>query len=449
MKTATFCCVRLRYMVKYRMNENIFRDIVNNTFEGIIVIGEDYRIKYLNRFAGEITGFSNKEAVGKFCYEVLRAKLCKDACPIKALKKGEPLKEIIVDIIAKNNREKYINTKVIGSHGYWVEIFHDVTREVQLEKSIKEKYIFEDIITRNRKLIDILNEFPKIAASTVPVMLEGESGAGKEVFANALRSLSSRKEKPFVKINCASLPDTLLESELFGYKKGAFTDARKDKPGLFLTAQEGTLFLDEIGEMSLPMQAKLLRAVETGEIIPLGATRVERIDVRILAATNKELVKEVEKGNFREDLYYRLNVVNIKIPPLRERKSDIPLFIDYFINQFNIIQKKKVEAVSPDALEILLNHKYPGNIRELRNIMEYVFIFCKEGQIRQKHLPEYLKVTVMKPDDTAPLKDVPDPEKERIVAALSRARWNKKKAAEIMRIDRTTLWRKLKKYGIN
>ncbi|MFC2155779.1 sigma-54 interaction domain-containing protein [Acidobacteriota bacterium] len=438
------------------MNETIFKDIVNNTFEGIIVIGEDYRIKYLNYFASEITGFSNNEAADKFCYEVLRAKLCKNACPIKTLKKGEPLGEIIVDIIAKNNREKYIKTKVIGSHGYWVEIFHDVTREVQLEKSIKEKYIFEDIITRNRRLIDILNEIPKIAASTVPMMLEGESGAGKEVFANTIRSLSSRKKKPFVKINCASLPDTLLESELFGYKKGAFTDARKDKPGLFLTAHKGTLFLDEIGEMSLPLQAKLLRAIETGEIIPLGATKAERVDVRILAATNKELAKEVEKRNFREDLYYRLNVVNIKIPPLKKRKSDIPLFIDYFINQFNIIQKKKLETVSPEALEILLNHKYPRNIRELRNIMEYVFIFCNEGQIRQKHLPEYLKATVMKSDEVVPSQNIPNvtaqsaaAEKERILAALSRAHWNKKRAAEILRIDRTTLWRKMKKYGLN
>lgn len=436
--------------------EKIFKDIVNNTFEGVIIIDENYRIKYMNRFASEITGFSDEEAKDKSCYEVLRAKLCKDACPIKALKKGKKIDEIIVDIIAKDNTGKYIKTKVIGTHGYWVEIFHDVTREIELEKRIKEKYIFEDIITQDKGLIEILNQFPRIATSSVPVLFEGESGAGKEVFANAIQALSSRKDESFVKINCASLPDTLLESELFGYKKGAFTDARKDKPGLFLTADQGTLFLDEIGEMSLPLQAKLLRAVETGEIIPLGATKAEKINVRILAATNKDLIKEVEKGNFREDLFYRLNVVNIKIPPLRERMNDLPLFIDYFINQFNIIQEKKVEGISPEALEILLSHKYPGNIRELRNIMEYVFIFCNKGQVRPKHLPEYLKAAVSKPGgavtsqdfNESTLRAVPGG-KERILDALHKAHWNKKKASEILHIDRTTLWRKMKKYGIN
>jgi PAS domain S-box-containing protein len=437
------------------MIKEIFQDIVNNTFEGIIVIGDDYRIKYVNRFASEITGFSNKEAKDKFCYEVLRARRCKDACPIKALKEGKKLGEFIVDIIAKDNSEKFIKTKVIGTHGYWVEIFQDVTREIELEKRIKEKYIFQDIITHDKRLIDILNEFPRIAASAVPVLFEGESGAGTEVFATAVQTLSMRKDKPFVKINCASLPDTLLESELFGYKKGAFTDARKDKPGLFLTAHQGTLFLDEIGEMSLALQAKLLRAVDTGEIIPLGAIKAEKVDVRILAATNKNLVKEVETGNFREDLFYRLNVVNIKIPPLRERQSDIPLFIDYFINQFNIIQKKKVEGVSPEALEILLNHNYPGNIRELRNIMEYVFIFCNEGQVRQKHLPEYLRDAVLSRGDrdesrnfdVSSLKSFPR-EKEQILAALDKARWNKTKAAGLLQVDRSTLWRKMKKYKI-
>ncbi len=437
------------------MIEKIFRDIINHSLEGIIVIGDDYRIKYMNRFANEITGFSDKEAKDKFCYEVLRAKRCKDACPIKALKEGKKLGEIIVDIIAKDNSEKFIKTKVIGTHGYWVEIFHDVTREIELEKRIKEKYIFRDIITQDKRLINILNEFPKIAASSVPVLFEGDSGVGKEVFANAIQALSLRKENAFVKINCASLPDTLLESELFGYKKGAFTDARKDKPGLFLTANRGTLFLDEIGEMSLPLQAKLLRAVETGEIIPLGATKAEKVDVRILAATNKDLLKEVEKGNFREDLFYRINVAYIKIPPLRERRSDISLFIDYFIHQFNIIQKKKVTGVSPEVLEVLLNHNYHGNIRELRNIMEYVFIFCNEDQIMLEHLPEYLRAPGMNQRNTkksqgfivSSLRTFRG-EKEQIRDALSKARWKKKEAAEILQMDRTTLWRKMKKYDI-
>jgi len=437
------------------MLDQFFHDVFDHNFGGILVIEDNFKIKHMNKASEKITGFSEAESIGKFCYEILRTKNCRDACPIEALKKGKKPEEFIADIITKENKRKYIKAKIIHTHGYWVEIFNDITREIELEKRVKDKYIFEDIITGSKRLIDILNEFPKIAASHVPVLFEGESGVGKEVFATAIQALSLRKDKPFVKINCASLPDTLLESELFGYKKGAFTDARKDKPGLFLTADQGTLLLDEIGEMSLSLQAKLLRVVETGEVIPLGATKTEKIDVRIMAATNKILTKEVEKGNFREDLFYRLNVVNIKIPPLRERRNDIPLFIDYFINQFNIIQKKQVEGVSPEALEVLLNHNYPGNIRELRNIMEYVFIFCNEGQVLQKHLPEYLRAAVMtrgdideSPDvETSSSKIYPG-EKEQILDALSQTHWNKTKAAQSLQMDRTTLWRKMKKYGI-
>jgi PAS domain S-box-containing protein len=438
------------------MLDEFFHDVFDHNFGGIMVIEDNLKIKHMNKASEEITGFSEDEAIGKFCYEILRANRCKDACPITLLSEGKKQEDFIVDIITKDNRTRYIKAKIIHTHGYWVEIFTDITREIELEKQMKEKFFFEDIITQNKGLIEVLNQFPKIADSTVPVLFEGESGAGKEVFATAIQSLSSRKDGPYVKINCASLPDTLLESELFGYKKGAFTDARKDKPGLFLTADQGTLFLDEIGEMSLPLQAKLLRAVETGEVIPLGATKAEKIDVRILAATNKDLVKEVGKGNFREDLFYRLNVVNIQIPPLRERKSDIPLFFDYFIDQFNVIQNKKVTGISKEALEVLLNHNYPGNIRELRNIIEYVFIFCNEGQIQLKHLPEYLRTTGMKQRDTnesqyvavSSLKTFPG-EKEQILDALGKAHWNKTKASEILQMDRTTLWRKMKKYDIS
>lgn len=449
------------------MLDRFFHDVFDHNFGGIMVIGEDTRIKHMNKAGEEITGFSEKEAIDRYCFEILRTKCCKEKCPIIIGEKGKKGEKFNCDILTKENKRKYVKVKVIYTHGYWVDIFTDITREVELERKIRDQYIYEDIITRDERLLQILSQFPKIAAGKVPVMFEGESGAGKEVFATAIQTLSDRKEKPFVKINCASLPDTLLESELFGYKKGAFTDARKDKPGLFLMAHEGTLFLDEIGEMSLPLQAKLLRAVETGEIIPLGATKAEKVDVRFLAATNKELFKEVEKGNFREDLYYRLNVVNIKILPLRERKSDIPLFIDFFINQFNIIQAKKVTGISPPALEILLNHNYPGNIRELRNILEYAFIFCNEGQIKEKHLPDYLKAAVKgkrnlnkgegidtnktadegKQAENSSSKRFSE-EKELILAALSRALWNRQKAAEILRVDRSTLWRKMKKFGI-
>ncbi|MCU0287578.1 MAG: sigma 54-interacting transcriptional regulator [Acidobacteria bacterium] len=443
------------------MIKEIFRDIVDNTLEGIIIIDNDYRIAYMNHVAGEITGFSNQEASGKHCYEILRAKRCKDYCPIKRFKVDNPQDEIIMDILARDNSEKYIKAKVIKARDYWVEIFNDCTREIELEKRVKEKYIFHDIITQDKGLIEILNQFPRIASSLVPVLLEGESGVGKEVFASAIQAMSKRKDYPFVKLNCAALPETLLESELFGYKKGAFTDARKDKPGLFILADKGTLFLDEIGEMSMVLQAKLLRAVETGEIIPLGAVQPEKVNVRLLAATNKDLFKEVRKGSFREDLFYRLNVVNLHIPPLRERKNDIPLFLNHFLHHFNVIQKKKVPGFSPGTMEILLNYHYPGNVRELRNIIEYAFIFCSNNEIQSKHLPKYLFAedhdrqriasdNNKKNREWELLESIPgqmDEEKAQILAALKKSRWNKQKAAQSLNINRSTLWRKIKKYN--
>lgn len=442
------------------MLTEIFQDIVDNTLEGIIVIGSNYCIEYINHVAREITGFSNEEASGKHCYEILRTKRCKDFCPIKRFQKGKLQAEIIVDILSRDNSEKYIKAKVIQTRGYWVEIFHDVTREIELEKRVRGKYIFQDIITQDKGLLEILNQFPSIAASSVPILLEGESGVGKEVFCSAIQALSTRQEYPFVKLNCSALPETLLESELFGYKKGAFTDAHKDKPGLFVLANKGTLFLDEIGEMSLALQAKLLRAVETGEIIPLGASQPERVNIRLIAATNKNLLDEVQAGNFRKDLFYRLNVVTLHIPPLRERKNDIPLFLDHFIHQFNILQKKKVSGIAPEAMKILLNYDFPGNIRELRNILEYAFIFCTDKAIQPGHLPKYLFMPQSPQENpgqqnkkeypiTTDKQTSTSKEKEEILSALTKYHWNKQKAAEALNMDRTTLWRKIKKWHID
>jgi len=426
------------------MFDEFFHDIFDNNYSGIIVIGDDLKIKNMNKASQKITGFSEKEAKEKYCSEILRAKCCKNACPIQAIKSGSKTNEFVVDIIDKDNTRKYIKTKIIYTHGFWVQIFNDITREIELEKRVREKYILEDIITQDDELIEILSQFPKIAVSAVPVLLEGESGVGKEVFSNALQAISLRKDKPFIKINCAALPDTLLESELFGYKKGAFTDAQKDKPGLFLMASQGTLFLDEIGEMSLQLQAKLLRAVETGEVIPLGGTNPEKVDVRILAATNKNLFAQVEKGKFRDDLFYRLNVVTIKIPPLRDRIGDVTLFIDYYIDHLNIIHGKNLEGVSQEVIVSLMNHSYPGNIRELRNIMEYAFVFCNEGLIDIQHLPEYMRSMGLEEQEPT----VEASEREQILSILKHSHWNRQEAADSLKIDRTTLWRKMKKYNI-
>ncbi len=419
-----------------------YSEILDHLFEGVLIIDNDFKILEINKAALKITGFEKEQAKGKFCFEILKADACTNNCPIKALKEGKTAGEIIVNIINKDNEEKYIKVKAFPFEENWIEIFQDITREYELEKRIKKGFKVEDIITRDEKLLNIISALPKIARSNVSVLLEGESGVGKEVFATAIRNLSERKDKPFVKINCAALPDTLLESELFGYKKGAFTDAKRDKPGLFVQANNGTIFLDEAGEMSQNIQAKLLRVVETGEIIPLGSTKPEKVDVRIISATNKNLIEEVKKGNFREDLFYRLNVVNIKIPPLRERKNDIPLFIDYFIYKLNIVHNKKITGISKEALSILLSYDFPGNIRELRNILEYAYIFCDSDEIKLEHLPEYIK---HKKND---FKEDNFDEKTQILKTLEETHWNKKLAAEKLGINRTTLWRKMKKLGL-
>ncbi len=423
---------------------NDYKHILNYLFEGIIIIDDNFRVLNLNDSAEKITGYSKEESEGKHCYEIFKTDICNTGCPIKKLKEGKQSEETIINIITKNNKEKHLKLRAFPFDNNWIEIFQDVTREIELEKRIDKKYILDDIITSDEKLFELVSALPKIALSEASVLIEGESGVGKEVFATAIKNLSHRNNAPFIKINCAALPDTLLESELFGYRKGAFTDAKKDKPGLFILADKGTLFLDEIGDMSLQLQAKLLRAVETGEIIPLGGIKAEKTDVRIIAATNKNLLEEVKTGNFREDLYYRLNVVNITIPPLRERKKDISLFIDYFIEKFNIIYKKDIKGLSKEGFNLLLNYDFPGNIRELKNIIEHAFVFCDSDMIEVRDLPDYLKRGKEDKSSMNPIFN----EKERIIEALELARWNKKKASEILGIDRSTLWRKMKKYGL-
>jgi PAS domain S-box-containing protein len=427
------------------MLDKFFHDVFDNNFGGIFIIDGAYRIKHMNKAAQRITGFSEEEAIGKFCYEILRSKSCKDSCPLKTKSKTTQPKEFVTDILSKSNRKKYIKVKVVQTHGVWVEIFTDITREVELEKYVKDRFIFEDIITNDKALLDILKEFPKIAISNAPVLFEGESGVGKEVYANALQALSQRRDAPYVKINCAALPDTLLESELFGYKKGAFTDAKRDKPGHFAMADRGTIFLDEIGEIPLTLQAKLLRAVETGEVIPLGGIKSEKVDVRLITATNKDLQSLVKNGKFREDLYYRLNLVTIRIPPLRERKHDIPLFIDFFINQMNAINEKHIIGVADPVMKLLMNHHFSGNVRELKNILEHAFIFCRSGVIQAQHLPRYIRENSRR----IQTKDLIQTEMvKEIMAALKQAHWNHQKAAEILNMNRTTLWRKMKKFNI-
>jgi transcriptional regulator with PAS, ATPase and Fis domain len=290
---------------------------------------------------------------------------------------------------------------------------------------------------------------PDIAESDSTVLIQGPSGSGKELFARALHNLSHRKDQPFIVVNCGALPDSLLESELFGYVPGAFTDARKNKPGRFALAHRGTIFLDEIAEMSPALQTKLLRVIEEKKVQPLGATSPTSLDVRVVAATNRDLSRVVESGAFREDLFYRVNVVQIQLPPLRERREDIPLLVDHFVKKFNLKRGRFVDGVSDEVMDILMKYDFPGNVRELENIIEHAFILRKEGLIQPDDLPtEIVRKSDMRPVPSRHTSLLGRSEAETILTALDRHGGSRIETARELGIDRTTLWRKIKRYGL-
>jgi transcriptional regulator with PAS, ATPase and Fis domain len=297
-----------------------------------------------------------------------------------------------------------------------------------------------------QRLFDVL---PSIAASPSTVLLQGETGTGKELLARTIHSISPRAKGPFVAVNCGALPDTLLESELFGYKTGAFTGATRDKPGRFALARGGTLLLDEIGEVSPALQVRLLRVLQERVYEPLGSTRSETADVRIIVATNKDLAELTRSGAFREDLYYRVNVVRVELPSLRRRKEDIPLLVDRFIDHFNRIQQRSVEGIAPEALALLMAHDWPGNIRELENVIERSFILCHDALIGIQHLPEDLTARYISRDSRAPIRTARDLWDAQVIrAALDRNGQNRLAAARELGIHKSTLFRKMKKLGL-
>ena len=282
------------------------------------------------------------------------------------------------------------------------------------------------------------------------VLIEGPSGAGKELFARAIHNVSGKKGE-FVAVSCAALPDTLLESELFGYKKGAFSEAKKDKPGRFARARSGTLFLDEIGDISSALQVKLLRVLQEREYEPLGATVTTKTNARIIAATNRTLSDLVARGSFREDLFYRLNVVKIELPPLSRRREDIPLLVNNFIQKFNALKAKEIKSISENALSTLMRYNFPGNIRQLENVIEYAFVLCRGDMIRTRHLArEILNDTKNRSDEevNSSPSHLDAAEKKAIVDALHRHNANRGKTAAFLGINKSTLWRKMKKFNI-
>jgi len=326
-----------------------------------------------------------------------------------------------------------------------VETFQDLSQIEQLQKELEARYTFEDIVGRSPAMTSLFQILPQIAESDSTVLIEGASGTGKELFARAIHNLSRRRKKRFVAINCAALPDTLLESELFGHKAGAFTDARKDKPGRFAMAESGTVFLDEIGDISPAMQVRLLRVLQERCIEPLGAIEPVKVNVRVLAATNRDLAKLVRTGKFREDLFYRIRVVYLKLPNLRQRREDIPLLIDRLVAKFNHLQNKDIAGVSNEVLARLMEHAYPGNVRELENIIEQAFVLCRGGMIEIHHLPPELRpATGQSSSEHGNPATLDSMERHMIAEALRRHQGNRRQAAGELGINPSTLFRKLK-----
>jgi len=431
-----------------------YQSILNSITDGVLTVDHNMIITSFNRAAEKITRVKRTEAIGSHCFEVMRAEVCESGCPVKkTFKNGKSCKNIPVFIVRADNKRIPISVttgivrdnqgEVIGG----VETFRDLSELEKLRREIYKKHSFEDIVSKNHKMLQLFSILPQLAGSHSTVLIEGDSGTGKELFAKAVHNQSPWREEPFVAVNCGALPDTLIESELFGYQAGAFTDAKRNKPGRFALARKGTIFLDEIGDISPAMQTRLLRVVENRTYLPLGATTSLRMDARVIVATHRNLKEMIGDGQFREDLYFRINVVRLRLPPLAERKEDIPLLVDHFIERFNTITGKQIVGISQDTLAALAIYDWPGNVRELENAIEHAFVLCLNGMIRQEHLPEQIQPE-REPPYVPTKKTLKAIEKQAITHALIQNSWRKMATARELGIDKNTLRRKIQRYDI-
>jgi len=430
--------------------------ILESISDGVFTVDLDWRVTSFNRAAEEITGLSRDDAVGRRCAEVFKANLCEGRCPLHAtLESGRPIINQPAFIVnpAGDRVPISVSTALLrDSDGVIVggaETFRDLSLVEELRREIEGTYRMGDLISRSQSMRNIFDVLPAISSSLATVLIQGETGTGKELVARAVHDHSPRADGPFVAVNCAAFPETLLESELFGYRKGAFTGATKDRPGRFGVAKGGSLFLDEVGEMTPAMQVRLLRVLQEKTYEPLGSSKPVRTDVRVIAATNLNLERAIEDGAFREDLFYRINVVRVDLPPLRQRKEDIPLLVNHFVSRFNRLQQKQVFGLSPSSMELLMAHDWPGNVRELENAIEHAFVLCLEGDIEPRHLPPALGGRPFAVVGRNTLQEtVRTTERTAILDALARNGDNRDQAAMDLGIHRSTLFRKVKELGI-
>jgi PAS domain S-box-containing protein len=432
----------------------ILEAVFDQLSDALIIYDRDLKITGVNRAAERLIGLTAAEMVGRDCRDVFRCNACENTCGLlEGLHDTTP--HGAVRLRTDDGRERLVlvrTTPLLDEQGNLqgaVATVKDVTDEVAPMK--------REVIAESPAMREVINFVRKVAVSeATTILLEGENGTGKDLIAKTLHYESPRQAEPFIAINCAAIPETLLESELFGYEKGAFTDARAQKRGLFELADGGTLFLDEIGEIPLTLQAKLLRVLEEQSFRRLGGLKDIRVDVRFIAATNKNLREAVREGAFRQDLYFRLNVIQIVIPPLRERKEDILPLVEFFIDHYNRKFKRHIQGVTPEAAELLLAHDWPGNVRELRNAIERAMILEEGTHITPASLP--IAISKSEPAVARPVlaaREIPDEEmslaeneKQLLIRALEKTNGNQTQAARLLKITRDTLRYKMKKYGL-
>ncbi|NTU48819.1 MAG: sigma 54-interacting transcriptional regulator, partial [Syntrophobacteraceae bacterium] len=420
--------------------------ILNSIADGVFTVDLDWKITFFNRAAEEITGIPSSEALGRPCCEVFRANVCETTCVLRyTMETQKPVVNKPIAILKANGREVPISVstallrdeqqRIIGG----VETFRDLSLVESLRRTIDLQYRFQDILSRSPLMRRIFALLPDVAQSESTVLIQGESGTGKELLSRAIHNLSPRSRGPFVAVNCGALPDTLLESELFGHVAGAFTDAKRSRQGRFALADGGTLFLDEIGDISSALQVRLLRVLEERCYEPLGSSTTVKANVRIITASNKDLSQLVEEGRFRKDLYYRINVVKLELPPLERRKEDIPLLAEHFIERLNGLRNKNITGLSHETVSIFMRHDWPGTIRELENAIEYAFILCRARLIRPEHLPDHLKA-LGSPSSIPSGTTLRDIEARAILEALERNQWRRLATARELAIDKNRIF---------
>lgn len=440
------------------LDDRYFPLLLDVVDEGVFTVDPSGHITSFNRAAEAITGYKKEEVLGKECSQVFRSDLCDTQCPLRcSIKSGENLRNREVRILAKDGRQipMAISTSpLVSSHGRLlggVEVFRDLCHVIDLRRKLDGQYQFEDIVSRNPKMHEIFKIMPLVAESDSTILITGPSGSGKELLAKAIHHHGPRRRKPFVAVNCAAIPETLLESELFGYRKGAFTDARRDRLGRIAQAEGGTLFLDEIGDLPGAVQVKLLRFLQERTYEALGANATVKANVRVITATHRDLEAKVAEGTFRKDLFYRLNVLVIALPALRDRSEDVPLLARHFVQRFRQATGKAIEGFSEEAMAAMLHHDFPGNIRELENLVERAFILSDGPLIGLQHLPERLQPkagTVAGKAAALNGGGLTQIEKKAISQALARHDGNRTRAAKELGIHRTTLLRKMHSYGV-